>query len=157
VTRRRTAAERAPCTTAPGAPTYGVGVNDADDSAPTVAGPADAVEPAAGTVPQPEPATEEQPAAVAGAHPVLVYTALRFLVLVVVGGLLYLVGLRGVWLILFAFLVSGVLSAFVLSRPREGAAYGITSVVRRANARIDASARAEDVDDDSDEFDTPPA
>jgi hypothetical protein len=34
-----------------------------------------------------------------------------------------------------------------LSRPREGAAYGITSTVRKVNARIDAASRAEDVDD----------
>jgi hypothetical protein len=61
------------------------------------------------------------------------------------------VGVRGVWLILFAFLVSGVLSAFVLRRPREGAVLGFTSVYRGINDRIDASTRAEDHDDDLDE------
>jgi hypothetical protein len=82
-----------------------------------------------------------------GAHPVLVYTLKRFALLVVVGALLYLVGVRDVWLILFAFLISGVISAVVLSRSREGAAYGITTAISRVNARIDESARAEDVDD----------
>ena len=88
----------------------------------------------------PEPAT-------AGAHPVLVYTLQRLALLVVVGGLLYLVGVRDLWLILFAFLISGVISAVVLSRSREGAAYGITTAISRVNARIDESARAEDYDD----------
>lgn len=87
-------------------------------------------------------------AAPAGPHPVLVYTLLRAGVLVAVGAVLYLVGLRGAWLLLFAFLVSGVVSAFVLSRPREGAALGITRAVRGINERIDASARAEDDDVD---------
>jgi hypothetical protein len=93
-------------------------------------------------------------AAIPSAHPVLVYTVLRIAVLAVVGGLLWLVGVRGIYLILFAFLVSGVISAVALSRRREGAAYGITRAVRSANARIDASSRAEDVDD-ADEFDDP--
>ena len=82
-----------------------------------------------------------------GAHPVLVYTLKRIALLVLVGAVLYLVGLRDIWLILFAFLISGVVSAVVLSRSREGAAYGITSAITRVNARIDESARAEDYDD----------
>jgi hypothetical protein len=88
---------------------------------------------------------------VARQHPVFVYTLLRIAMLVVVGAVLYVVGVRGVWLILFAFLVSGVLSAFVLRRPREGAVLGFTSVYRGINDRIDASTRAEDTDDDLDE------
>lgn len=82
-----------------------------------------------------------------GRHPVLVYTLQRLGVLIVVGAVLYLLGLRGVWLILFAFLVSGVISAFVLKGAREGASYGITGAVTRVNRRIEESARAEDVDD----------
>lgn len=90
-------------------------------------------------------------AMIPSAHPVLVYSLLRVALLAVVGGVFWLLGLRGVWLILFAFLVSGVISAVALSRRREGAAYGITRAVKSVNARIDASTRAEDVDD-SDEF-----
>lgn len=104
-----------------------------------------------------EPQGEASPAEtdrVARQHPVVVYTLLRLAMLAVVGLVLYLVGLRGVWLLLLAFLVSGVLSAFVLSRPREGAALGITSAVKGINARIDASARAED--DDLDDGAAPP-
>lgn len=82
-----------------------------------------------------------------GAHPVLVYTLQRLGMLLAVGAVLYVVGLRDVWLVLFAFLVSGVISAFVLKGSREGASYGITGAVKRVNERIDAAARAEDVDD----------
>ncbi len=90
---------------------------------------------------------------VARQHPVFVYTLLRIAMLVAVGGVLYLVGVRGVWLILFAFLVSGVVSAFVLRTPREGAVLGFTSAYRGINARLDASTRAEDHDDDLDDLD----
>ena len=84
-------------------------------------------------------------------HPVFVYTMLRAAMLVAVGAVLYLVGVRGVWLILFAFLVSGLISAFALRNPREGAVLGFTSAYQGINARIDATTRAED-HDDGDEF-----
>lgn len=99
----------------------------------------------------PVDAPEVGAGAVARQHPVFVYTMLRVAMLVAVGGVLYLVGVRGVWLILFAFLVSGVVSAVVLRTPREGAVLGFTSAYRGINARIDASTRAEDHDDDLDE------
>jgi hypothetical protein len=115
---------------------------------------ADPVEPSA-----PDAAAVDAPEVGAGPlarqHPVVVYTLLRLGMLAAVGAVLYLVGLRGVWLLLFAFLVSGVVSAFVLSRPREGAVLGITTAVRSVNARIDATARAED--DDLDDVDEQPA
>jgi hypothetical protein len=120
--------------------------------APTTPAPAtpDAVTPPPTT--PPTPASDALGAAPDGArHPVLVFTLLRLAVLAVVGGVLWLLGLRGIYLILLAFLVSGVVSAVLLSRRRESAAYGITHAVRSVNARIDASARAEDADD-TDEF-----
>jgi hypothetical protein len=89
--------------------------------------------------------------AVARQHPVFVYTMLRIAMLAAVGAVLLLFGARGVWLILFAFLISGVLSAFVLRTPREGAVLGFTSAYQGINARIDASTRAEDSDDDLDD------
>jgi hypothetical protein len=55
-----------------------------------------------------------------------------------------------VWLILFAFLVSGFVSIVALNRRREVAAVGFTSVIKRVNDRIDASTRAEDVDVEDD-------
>jgi hypothetical protein len=88
-------------------------------------------------------------------HPVVVYSLLRIAMLVAVGAVLYLLQARGVWLILFAFLISGVLSAFLLKSPREGAVLGFRSAYKGINARIDDSTRAEDaaadLDDDLDE------
>lgn len=89
--------------------------------------------------------------AMARQHPVFVYTMLRIAMLAAVGAVFYLVGVRGVWLILFAFLVSGLISAVVLRRPREGAVLGFASAYQGINARIDATTRAEDGDDDLDE------
>jgi hypothetical protein len=120
--------------------TYGVAVSDdrSLDSADASAVP---------DAPAGAAATGDTETAPVGPHPVLVYTLKRFALLVAVGAILYLVGLRQVWLILFAFLISGVIAAVVLNRSREGASYGITSAISRVNARIDASARAEDIDD----------
>ena len=90
-------------------------------------------------------------------HPVLVYTVLRLVILAVVAGVLYIVarlsgvdltGAGGLLLLVFAFLISGVISAFALNRPREVAAAGVTSAITRVNAKIDASSRAEDAPDD---------
>ena len=92
---------------------------------------------------------------IARQHPVVVYSLLRVAMLLAVGAVLYLLQARGVWLILFAFLISGVLSAFLLKSPREGAVLGFRSAYKGINARIDDSTRAEDaaadLDDDLDE------
>lgn len=92
-----------------------------------------------------------------GAHPIVLYTIKRFLLLVVVGAVLYLVGIRGVWLILFSFLVSGFIAMIALRGSREGAAYGITHAVKKVNDRIDESSRAEDYDDLDDDLAEPAA
>jgi hypothetical protein len=113
--------------------------SEADESAPDDAASEEA------------PGAEVSAAGFAGRHPVLVYTLLRLGILVAVAGVLYLLGARGLILLVFAFLVSGLISMVALKRPREGAAYGITTTVRKVNDRIDAAARAED-DDDIDEL-----
>lgn len=95
----------------------------------------------------------DQAATSFGRHPVVLYTAKRIVLLLVVGGALYLVGVRGIWLILFAFLVSGFIAMVALKDSREGAAYGITHAVQKVNDRIDASSRAEDYDDLDDDLD----
>jgi hypothetical protein len=89
---------------------------------------------------------------------VVVYTLLRFLLVALVGGVLYLAGVRGIWLILFAFLISGVISVVALNRRREIAAVGVTTAIQRVNARIDAGSRAEDetADDDLAEYGAAP-
>jgi hypothetical protein len=97
------------------------------------------------TVPAAEDPTSETP--VRDQHPVLLYTTWRLAIFIVVLIVLYLVGLRDVWLIVFAFLISGVASIFVLNRRREQAVGGISSLFGKMNDRIDASSRAEDGDD----------
>ena len=72
------------------------------------------------------------------------YTGLRLLLLLAVGGLLYLTGARGFLLILLAFLVSGALSLVWLDRPRSTMSAGFGRVMGRMNDRIDAAASAED-------------
>ena len=110
------------------------------------AGPDDVSTPAA------DDAAAEGSAPRFGAHPVVVYTLQRLLLLAAVGGVLYLVGVRGIFLILFAFLLSGVIAMVALKGSREGAAYGITHAVKRVNERIDESTRAEDYDDLDDDL-----
>ncbi|MCU0301439.1 MAG: DUF4229 domain-containing protein [Candidatus Nanopelagicales bacterium] len=62
-------------------------------------------------------------------HAGLRYGVLRIAMLVTVGGLLYLVGMRG-WLLLFtAVLVSAVLSFFVFMRQREAAARNLEAAI----------------------------
>jgi Protein of unknown function (DUF4229) len=141
-------------------PTYGDGVSDSPDP---VRDPAATPEPmpeqGPESAPEPEPASSEvgQPGPPDG-HPVVVYTLLRFLLVALVGGVLYLAGVRGIWLILFAFLISGVISVVALNRRREVAAVGVTTAIQRVNARIDAGSRAEDepADDDLAEYGAAP-
>jgi Protein of unknown function (DUF4229) len=77
----------------------------------------------------------------------LLYTLLRLLLLVTVGGLAYAAGMRGLLLIVVAFVVSGLIAVFVLRRPRSDFSGSITGFFSRLNARIDAAARAEDDDE----------
>jgi len=76
-----------------------------------------------------------------------VYTGLRILLLLAVGGLLYLTGARGFLLLILAFLVSGALSLVWLDRPRAQMSRGFGNAVGRVNDRIDAAAAAEDEPD----------
>lgn len=73
-----------------------------------------------------------------------VYTGLRILLLLAVGGLLYLTGARGFLLIVLAFLLSGALSLVWLNRPREQMSAGFGRVIGRVNAKIDEAAAKED-------------
>jgi len=107
------------------------------------------------TVPAPDSVTGPvERTSIAASHPVLLYTGLRIVVFVAVLVVLYLFGLRQLWLLVFAFLLSGFASVFLLGRTRESAVGGFSSGFRRLNDRIDASSRAEDGDE---LFDTPPS
>lgn len=74
----------------------------------------------------------------------LLYTGMRILLLVATAGLAYALGMRGFLLILVAFLVSGVISFFVLRMPREQLGNSIGGYFKRINAKIDAATAAED-------------
>jgi membrane protein implicated in regulation of membrane protease activity len=68
--------------------------------------------------------------------PLLRYTLLRLLLLAVTGGVLYLVGLRDLWLLLAAFLISGAISLFALSRYRDDVSLSISARQQAINDRI---------------------
>lgn len=72
------------------------------------------------------------------------YTGLRLILLLAVGGLLYLTGARGILLVILAFLVSGALSLVWLDRPRAQMSAGVDRALHRVNDRIDAATTAED-------------
>lgn len=77
----------------------------------------------------------------------MLHASLRFALLVVVFGISYLFGLRGLSLILMSFLLSIVLSILVLRGPRSR--FGTTWVMgffHRMNDRLDAATRKEDYD-----------
>ncbi len=68
----------------------------------------------------------------------LKYTLLRLALLAVTAGVFYLVGLRD-WVLLFAaFLVSGVISIFVLNRARNEVSTSIASRQQRINQRMNS-------------------
>lgn len=77
-------------------------------------------------------------------HPFLVYTALRIGVLVVVGAVLYLLGARGLILILLAFLLSAVASYILLATMRDEVGSRMGGFFGRLNERIEESKRSED-------------
>jgi uncharacterized oligopeptide transporter (OPT) family protein len=72
------------------------------------------------------------------------YTFLRILILASFLGVGYLVGLRGVLLLLVGFLTSGIVSLFVLSKTRDQLSTSIFSGFQRINKRIAAAADKED-------------
>jgi uncharacterized membrane protein YccC len=80
---------------------------------------------------------------------VVVYTVLRIAVFVAVWLVLELLTpIHGIWAIVAAILMSGAISIVVLDRPRARVGNAAAGFFGRLNARIEASARAEDVDDE---------
>ena len=84
-------------------------------------------------------------------HPFVVYTALRLGLLLVAAALCYVLGARGILLILLAFLISAILSFVLLVPQRDAVGQRTGAYFRRLNDRIEESKRAEDdvVDDES--------
>lgn len=89
------------------------------------------------------------------------YTVLRLLLLLAVGAILYVLGLRGFWWLFAAFFVSGVVSLFVLRRSRDEASASLvhrmeTSRQRRREAVAEAhpaESEAGDAEPGSDDSD----
>lgn len=80
----------------------------------------------------------------------MVYTVLRVALFLAVWLTLELITpIAGLWAIVLALLISGVLSLFLLDRQRNRVGSVATGFFGRINDRIDAAARAED-DDSSD-------
>ena len=75
---------------------------------------------------------------------IFIYTFLRILILASFLGVGYLVGLRGVLLLIMGFLASGIVSLFVLSKTRDQLSTSIFSGFQRVNKRIAAAAEKED-------------
>jgi Protein of unknown function (DUF4229) len=83
----------------------------------------------------------------------LTYTSARILLLVVSIVLLYVIGARGLLLLVLACLVSGIASFVLLSRQRDVMSGALMSRIRNAKqratgfrARLEEGARAEDED-----------
>jgi hypothetical protein len=81
-------------------------------------------------------------------HPALRYTTLRLSIFVAVLLLLSLLRIRGLLLLLLAVLVSGLISYPLLSKPRDAMSGAVAGGIQRFRRSIDASARAEDTDDE---------
>jgi hypothetical protein len=85
---------------------------------------------------------------------VLAYTTLRLLIFAAVWAVLqFLTPLRGLWSITLAILVSGAISMFALSKQRDAVSIGVSRFFGGLNARIDASTRAEDDENESEPLD----
>jgi hypothetical protein len=76
----------------------------------------------------------------------LSYTTLRLAIFVVALLLLYLVGARGILLLVLAAVVSAVTSLVLLSRQREAMAGSISRRITRVRDGLDDGAKSEDVD-----------
>lgn len=78
----------------------------------------------------------------------MVYTLLRLVLFAAVWVLVWVITpWRGLVAIAVAILISGGISLFLLDRPRGQMAVGVNAFMQRINDRIEASTRAEDVDE----------
>jgi hypothetical protein len=80
-------------------------------------------------------------------NPFISYTLARLGLLVITLGIGYLLGLEGPWLIILAFLVSGLLSLVLLNNQRAQLGGRISGYFSRINQKIDANTRKEDIDE----------
>ena len=78
--------------------------------------------------------------------PAVTYTLARVALLAATYGIGYLAGLRDLTLLIVAFLGSGALSLFVLSKQRDQLGSSAVGLWKRINDKIDANTRKEDLD-----------
>jgi hypothetical protein len=78
--------------------------------------------------------------------PTLIYTLSRLGLLGICLGLGYLASLRGIILLVAAFLGSGLLSFVLLTKQRSAMGNKIGEALSTVNNRIEASSRKEDID-----------
>jgi ABC-type transport system involved in cytochrome bd biosynthesis fused ATPase/permease subunit len=81
--------------------------------------------------------------------PVLVYTASRLTVFVVVAAVLAFLGMRGILLLLVAVVVSGLLSYVLLSRQRDAMSQSVVQRGERLRRRMREATESEDEADDA--------
>ena len=79
-------------------------------------------------------------------HPVVGYSLARILLFFASVGVLYLLQLRGLWLLLGAIIVSALASLALLSRQRDAMSAAVADRLERARRRIDEGAGSEDDD-----------
>ncbi|MGH3328732.1 MAG: DUF4229 domain-containing protein [Streptomycetales bacterium] len=82
-------------------------------------------------------------------HPALQYSGLRLALLLGVGFLLWLTGLRGLFLLAAALVISGLASYSLLSRQRDAMAAGLARRTGRWREGIESKAASEDTADDA--------
>ncbi len=76
----------------------------------------------------------------------LAYSSARVLLLVAALGALYLLGARGLLLLVLAAAISGLVSFVLLSRQRDAMSGALVSRVREFRQRLDEGSRSEDKD-----------
>lgn len=87
---------------------------------------------------------EQESGSFVARHPIVTFTVLRLVLLLASAVLLWVLGARGILLIVLAFAVSAMLSFVLLRSPRAGTGEAIGSYFTRLNERIERSTRAED-------------
>jgi hypothetical protein len=80
-------------------------------------------------------------------NPFISYTLGRFGLLAITLGLGYLLGLRGLTLIILGFLGSGLLSLFLLNSQRSQLGGRISGYFTRINQKLEANTRKEDTEE----------
>ena len=97
---------------------------------------------------QPDPAPQQSVPFVKR-HPFLIYSVERLAVLVVAFAICYVLGARGIFLILLAFIISAVASYILFAGQRDMVGQRMGGYFSRMNQRIEAATHSEDAYVDS--------